>query len=296
MTFASPALAAEGSIGLTPGSGTNAALTAADGAGFVSFLHGLCGGAAATMGTACANQAIINSSGQILTLNSQSGTWNITNISGTISLPTGASTSALQTTGNTALTTINTTLGSPFQAGGSIGNTSFAATQGTAANLNATVVGTGTFSTQLTGATNNINNIAGTVSLPTGASTSALQTTGNTSLSTIATNTTQVSITPTDCSVSATGSAQTVITSASNLHKFSIASIDPVTGSGVPFWISFTGAAVAAAIGSYPIAAPTATTYAGMGSYTDIAPAGTVINENVSVIAPSGYKISCTRW
>lgn len=106
----------------------------------------------------------------------ESGTWNITNISGTVSLPTGAATSALQTTGNTALTTINTTLGSPFQAGGSIGNTTFAATQATAASLNATVVGTGTFAVQLSGATNNINNIAGTVSLPTGASTSANQT------------------------------------------------------------------------------------------------------------------------
>jgi hypothetical protein len=35
-------------------------------------------------------------------------------------LPTGAATSALQTTGNTALTTINTTLGTPFQAGGAL--------------------------------------------------------------------------------------------------------------------------------------------------------------------------------
>lgn len=35
-------------------------------------------------------------------------------------LPSGASTSALQSTGNTALTTINTTLGSPLQAGGSV--------------------------------------------------------------------------------------------------------------------------------------------------------------------------------
>lgn len=51
--------------------------------------------------------------------------------------------------------------------------------QGTAANLNATVVGTGTFATQLTGSTNNINNISGTVSLPSGASTSALQSNGN---------------------------------------------------------------------------------------------------------------------
>ncbi len=38
----------------------------------------------------------------------QSGTWNITNISGTVSLPTGAATSALQTTGNTSLATIAT--------------------------------------------------------------------------------------------------------------------------------------------------------------------------------------------
>lgn len=38
----------------------------------------------------------------------QSGTWNINNISGTISLPTGASTSALQTTGNTFLSSLDT--------------------------------------------------------------------------------------------------------------------------------------------------------------------------------------------
>lgn len=54
---------------------------------------------------------------------------------------------------------------------------SVTATQATAANLNATVVGTGTFAAQLTGATNNINNVSGTVSLPTGAATSAAQTT-----------------------------------------------------------------------------------------------------------------------
>ena len=49
-------------------------------------------------------------------------------------LPALAATSTLQST-------INTTLGSPFQAGASIGNTSFIATQATAANLNATVTG-----------------------------------------------------------------------------------------------------------------------------------------------------------
>lgn len=67
------------------------------------------------------------------------------------------------------LKTLNITLGSPFQAGGSIGNTSFASTQ------------SGTW---------NITNVSGTVSLPTGASTAANQSTGNTSLATIATNTT----------------------------------------------------------------------------------------------------------
>lgn len=38
----------------------------------------------------------------------QSGVWNVTNITGTISLPTGASTAANQTTGNTSLASIDT--------------------------------------------------------------------------------------------------------------------------------------------------------------------------------------------
>jgi hypothetical protein len=54
-------------------------------------------------------------------------------------LPTGAATSANQSTEITALGTINTTLGSPFQAGGSIANTSFIATQATGTNLHTVV-------------------------------------------------------------------------------------------------------------------------------------------------------------
>jgi len=81
----------------------------------------------------------------------------------------GAATAAAQATGNTALSTINTTLGTPFQAGGSIGNTAFGATKSGSWVL---------------------DGITGTISLPTGAATSALQSTGNTSLGTIATNTT----------------------------------------------------------------------------------------------------------
>lgn len=92
-------------------------------------------------------------------------------------LPAGAATSALQTTGNSSLTTINSTLGSPFQAGGSIGNTAFASTQ------------SGTWSVGVNNfpATQAIS--AAALPLPSGASTSALQTTGNTSLATIASNT-----------------------------------------------------------------------------------------------------------
>lgn len=138
----------------------------------------------------------------------QSGTWNINNVSGTISLPTGAATSANQTTeitslqllddvvatdGSAALTKLyqvggtdgtnaqilstnvsghlniadggnsitvdgtvaatqsgswNVGLNAGSNAIGSITNTSFAVTQATAASLNATVVGTGTFAVQ----------------------------------------------------------------------------------------------------------------------------------------------------
>jgi len=55
---------------------------------------------------------------------SQSGTWNINNLSGTVSLPTGAATSALQTTGNTSLSTIASalTLASGSTTSGQTGN------------------------------------------------------------------------------------------------------------------------------------------------------------------------------
>ena len=42
---------------------------------------------------------------------SQSGTWNVTNVSGTVSLPTGAATSANQSTANTSLSSIATNTG-----------------------------------------------------------------------------------------------------------------------------------------------------------------------------------------
>lgn len=126
----------------------------------------------------------------------QSGTWNINNISGTVSLPTGAATSANQTNGSEKTQIVdgaNATVG-PVTA---LGGTNYlpvvqasSATPGSAVPSRSTVVagsdGTNaqTLSTDTTGKLN-LNNISGTVSLPTGAATSALQTTGNSTLSTI---------------------------------------------------------------------------------------------------------------
>jgi hypothetical protein len=95
-------------------------------------------------------------------LATQSGTWNITNISGTISLPTGASTSALQTSGNATLTAISSQL---------------PATLGAKTIANALAVSIASDQT--------VPVSLASVPLPTGAATSALQTTGNTTLSTI---------------------------------------------------------------------------------------------------------------
>jgi hypothetical protein len=197
----------------------------------------------------------------------------------------GMATSALQTTGNTSLASI-------------------LSAQATAA-------------LQTTGNTS----LASIATNTTGAATSALQTTGNTSLASIVTNTaltaagttatsgsgvqgmtggvpvptsTAVNVTPTDCSQTATGSSQTMIAASAAIHGFSIANIDPTTAGGEPVWISFTGAAVAGAKASFPLAAPTAITLAGMGSYTT--PVGFGTNLAVTEIATSGHLISCTRW
>ena len=86
-------------------------------------------------------------------------------------LPAGAATSALQTTGNSTLTTINTTLGSPFQAGGAISNTAFGISGSLPAGSNAI----GSVSVSNFPATQPVSAVS--LPLPTGAATSALQTT-----------------------------------------------------------------------------------------------------------------------
>ena len=75
-------------------------------------------------------------------------------------------------------------------------------------------------------------------------------------------------ITPIDCSgtITAGGTAQPLITGFPGLHGFQVMNIDATTGSGEPLWIAFNGTAVAGASGSYPLVAPTATTFAGAGN------------------------------
>ena len=74
----------------------------------------------------------------------QSGTWNITNISGTVSLPTGAATAAKQP----ALGTAGSASADVITVQGVASMTPVQVSQATASNLNATVVGTGTFLVQ----------------------------------------------------------------------------------------------------------------------------------------------------
>ena len=103
--------------------------------------------------------------------------------------------------------------------------------------------------------------------------------------------------TPIDCSgtIQAGGSAQTLFAASPNIRGFMIANIDTVAGSGEPLWISLTGVATATAAGSYPLASPSATTFANLSSYTT--PFGLGINTGPSVVgATTGHKFSCTRW
>jgi hypothetical protein len=104
-------------------------------------------------------------------------------------------------------------------------------------------------------------------------------------------------ITPTACSGTITtgGTAQNAITAQSTLHGFTIANIDPTTGSGEPLWISFTTTAAASGTDSWPLPSPTATTFAAMGTYTT--PPGFGSNHAVSIIAATtGHKFSCVWW
>lgn len=106
-----------------------------------------------------------------------------------------------------------------------------------------------------------------------------------------------VNTTPTDCSgtITSGGNAQNAFTAQTTLHGFTIANIDSTAGSGEPLWFSFTTTAAASTAASYPLAAPTATTFANLSSFT--APPGFGLNHALSIIGvTTGHKFSCTWW
>lgn len=168
----------------------------------------------------------------------QSGTWNITNISGTVSLPTGASTSANQTSELTKLDTLHTDLVS-VEGKQDTGNASLASID-TKVPSNLTVTSTrllvdgsgvtqpvsdgggsltvdGTVAATQSG-TWNINNISGTVSLPTGAATETTLSSLNSKVTAVNTEAVVVS-----SSALPTGAATSALQTTGNT---SVASID----------------------------------------------------------------------
>lgn len=132
LLLASPAFAVDNTVIVTPGTGIT--MRSKDvGSGVESMIH-ILGDTSGnpiygTAGTANANiltvQGIAAMTPLLATVTgtvaaTQSGTWNVTNISGTISLPTGAATSANQSTEITSLATIATNTGAAIPAGTAI--------------------------------------------------------------------------------------------------------------------------------------------------------------------------------
>lgn len=119
----------------------------------------------------------------------QSGNWDVRNITGTVSLPTGASTAALQSTGNTSLNSIDSKLNTLGQkaATGSIpvvlatDQSPLPVTQSGTWTTGRTwiLAATSDFVSAVQSGNWDIRNVTGTVSLPTGAATSSNQTNGS---------------------------------------------------------------------------------------------------------------------
>lgn len=110
------------------------------------------------------------------------------------------------------------------------------------------------------------------------------------------TNNNAVNVTLNDCSgtVVTGGTAVNAFTAQTTLHGFTIFNYDTAHNDEV-LWISFTTTAAALTAGSYPVPAPTATSFAGGGSFTS--PPGMGSNHALSVVAAtSGHAFSCTWW
>lgn len=102
---------------------------------------------------------------------------------------------------------------------------------------------------------------------------------------------TTTNVTPVDCSAAITtgGTAQNAFAASSGRQGFQIQNLD----TSEPLWISFTGTAVANAIGSFALAAATSTTLQNGGSYYTAFGYNTALSV---VAATTSHKFSCTRW
>lgn len=201
----------------------------------------------------------------------------------------------------TQLGTINTTLGTPFQAGGVIG----ALPAGTAiigkVGIDQTTPGT-TNGVQVNAALPAGSNVIGHVIADTGSTTAVTQATaanlnatvvGTGTFAVQATTQGAVNITLTDCSstIATGGTAQNAFTANAGRHGFTIANIDTTE----VLWINFTGTAAASSAGSYPLGPADATIFTNLNSFTS--PPGMGINTALSVVAATtAHKFTCTVW
>jgi hypothetical protein len=98
---------------------------------------------------------------------------------------------------------------------------------------------------------------------------------------------------PVDCSkaIATTNVAVTLLTAGQAPHGFRIQNID----TSEPVWFSFTGTAVAAALGSFVLPPGAVTTFVGAGTFEPGYGFGT--GSALSAVATTvAHKISCSYW
>jgi hypothetical protein len=204
-------------------------------------------------------------------ISSTGGSLNVAVSNASLPLPTGAATSALQSS------TI-TTLGSPMQnSGGTV-----TVTQATASNLNANVSGTVTANA----GTGTMAIAAASLPLPSGAATSGNQTTANTSLSTIATNTSNAQGSPTG------GTAATKSDLAGGIYNSSAPTL--TTGQQASLQLNTNGSLkVDGSAVTQPVSGTVTAT--GSGNFTVIQPSGSSLHVNVDS-APTTAVSQSGSW
>jgi hypothetical protein len=185
----------------------------------------------------------------------QSGTWNINNVSGTISLPTGASTAALQSLVQGLFGAINAERNVIYDSAG--------AAVDWAANV--VVEGDGVAGTPAGGVLS-VQGVAGGTTIPVSATFGATALTDGSS------------------TITAGGTAQNAFAAAAVVNGYEIVNPDP----SEDMWVSDTTTAAANAVGSIRVAA-------NGGSYSS--PTGMKPSAAVSVVAATtGHKFTARRW